>query len=525
MMYQLASMGAFRAISTIHIILLLRLDAASTFPLLLGQQGRSSFVSLAEAPPSSGGNIFQPPASAALEERGRDEECEECESSSVRRLLVGATLTSVPFLGPVRAAEAAGVVPELFGGRLRGQSRPDSLYVVTPEKNLTDSLQKEFVSAPTPELCLLRLLPQKNTFFKKIGSTLEGFSRIGGTTQPDPDVWKQATKLIDSIILELDNKRSTIEPVFNPEDPAIMQIQKAERGEQLIDSLRGRLVGLQETIKASNITGTKIQLRKAFLALSKVGELLVSSFPYDVPTEGKFSYLPRLLGRAEVTFSIRRRNSLLGNITVIADGFAAPVTAGNFVDLSLRNFYSGLPIKFSKKRLSSGSDFEVANIPILGTYNEGFYDPLTAQVRRIPLELIRIEKNSNSQSLAYAQGLTALTGQQASVEPSGNSKPLLSFEIPGLVAMNHREKDVNGASSEFFCLQENSVAEGKRTLLDGEYAPFGFIIDGFDLFQHLQPNDVIDSTSVDEWGELNLVKLRRSSFSEVVQGSEENEKP
>lgn len=95
--------------------------------------------------------------------------------------------------------------------------------------------------------------------------------------------------------------------------------------------------------------------------------------------------------------------------------------------------------------------------------------------------------------------------------------------MPGLVAMNHREKDENSASSEFFCLQENSVVEGKQSLLDGEYAPFGYIIEGYDLFQRLQPNDVIDATSVDEWGQLNLVKLRRSSFSEVVQASDEPE--
>lgn len=88
--------------------------------------------------------------------------------------------------------------------------------------------------------------------------------------------------------------------------------------------------------------------------------------------------------------------------------------------------------------------------------------------------------------------------------------------------MNHRDNDANSASSEFFCLQENSVFEGKRSLLDGEYAPFGYIIEGYDLFQRLQPNDVIDATSVDEWGELNLVKLRRSSFSEVVQSSEKS---
>jgi len=140
----------------------------------------------------------------------------------------------------------------------------------------------------------------------------------------------------------------------------------------------------------------------------------------------------------------------------------------------------------------------------------------------LPLELIRAEKNSGATKLTYSQGLTALTGQQASLEPTDNSKPLLSFAVPGLVAMNHPEKNVNGGSSEFFCLQDNSVADGKAALLDGEYAPFAWIIEGYDIFQKLQPNDVVDATTVDEFGQLNLVKLRRSSFSEVVQGADES---
>lgn len=101
-----------------------------------------------------------------------------------------------------------------------------------------------------------------------------------------------------------------------------------------------------------------------------------------------------------------------------------------------------------------------------------------------------------------------------------NSRPFLSFNTPGIVAMNHPDKNPNGASSEFFALQRDSVDENKRSLFDGDYAAFGYIVEGYDLFQDLQANDVIDQTFVDEWGLLNLKKIRRSSFSEVVQGSE-----
>lgn len=301
-------------------------------------------------------------SSSSSPAEGDDEQGYE---SRIRRVFVGAAPGAFALAGST-TTRANAAVPLFFGGQ-----RPDSLYVVTPGKNLTDLLRRDPAAGVlTSELCLLKLLPVKNRFFRSVSSILEGFSRLGASQQ-EPEVWKGASKLIETTIAELDNKRSGLEPVFNPDDSAMMQIQKAERGEQLIDALRTRLVDLQASIRSSNVTSTKIEQRKALLALSRVGELLVSSFPYNVPTEGKFSFLPRLLGRAQVSFSVRRRNTLLGNITLIADGYAAPITAGNFVDLSLRNFYTGLPIKFSKKRLSAGSDFEVANIPILGSYNEG----------------------------------------------------------------------------------------------------------------------------------------------------------
>ena len=64
--------------------------------------------------------------------------------------------------------------------------------------------------------------------------------------------------------------------------------------------------------------------------------------------------MPRLLGRTQITFAIKWSSKpgmykLVGNITIIADRFAAPITTGNFIDLCSRGFYTGLPIKFIQK--------------------------------------------------------------------------------------------------------------------------------------------------------------------------------
>ena len=49
-------------------------------------------------------------------------------------------------------------------------------------------------------------------------------------------------------------------------------------------------------------------------------------------------------------------------------------------------------------------------------------------------------------------------------------------------------------------------------MLSGWYAPFGYVLDGLDVLQSLQPGDIIRSTHVDEWGKLNLVTIRKLSL-------------
>jgi Peptidyl-prolyl cis-trans isomerase (rotamase) - cyclophilin family len=283
---------------------------------------------------------------------------------------------------------------------------------------------------------------------------------------------------------------------------------------------------------------------------------------------------------------------VLGNVTILADGFAAPITAGNFVDLSMRNFYTGLPVKVLKKRLgvkasltmaedslvaydiastvdkiagedsvikkSIGSFMEgllglnteraseeagsssdgddggggspntvLTSMPILGSFNEGFYDPLTAKPRRIPLEIVQYDRLLGTAKLSYESGFTG--GNAASANSTllsvltpdiSRSPPLLTFDIPGLVAMNHPDLNLNGGSSEFFSLTEKDMVPERTSLLNGQYAIFGYILEGLDLMQNLQAGDIISSTYVDEWGLMNLKKIRGTSFADAINSND-----
>lgn len=406
------------------------------------------------------------------------------------------------------------------------------LYVLNTRNALsaTRNEQVEVFPKLSSEYALLRVLPVKNTVFRTVEQNLEALSvlryRIETSQENIDKAWAKANSSVDTALTILINKRNQLKPVFNPDDSSAVAKVKGERGERLLGDLSQDLKYLKEAIDQRNITCAFKRQRSGLLNLGFLGELLVKEYPYKVPYKGKYSFLPRLLGRAQVTFRFKRGGTILGNVKIIADGYVAPITAGNFVDLCIRNFYTGLPVKGPTKKLGLLYQESQYNLPIniIGSYNEGFFDPLTGQLRQIPLEIILIEgtqKLSYSYSRRFAEPNFEVG--EAKFVPETTSKQLLTFETPGLVAFNHPIGNPNGGSSEFFALQSSATKDGtlKRSMLDGQYAPFGYIIEGFDIFDSLQPGDIIDSTIVDGFGQQNLVKIRSSTFKEVAQGTEE----
>ena len=178
-------------------------------------------------------------------------------------------------------------------------------------------------------------------------------------TDVEPTVWKNAQQYALESLEYLDSNRSKIQRVFNENDSAYMQILKEEKFEILVETLRDNVITMTNSTVSENLNESLDAQRRALLALAEVGELLVSEFPYEVPVDGKYANLPRLLGRCKVTFSFTSNNNKpIGDVTIMVDGFAAPLTAGNFIDLCLRDFYPGLPIIKKKKDLNEAPIIE-----------------------------------------------------------------------------------------------------------------------------------------------------------------------
>ncbi|MEG5048722.1 peptidylprolyl isomerase [Microcoleus sp. B4-C1] len=255
---------------------------------------------------------------------------------------------------------------------------------------------------------------------------------------------------------------------------------KKPEAEALVAGVKEKIAQLEKAVEAKDREKV-IELKPTILGtVGEIEELMVTKFPFEVPA--KYANLPQLKGRATVAVQTEK-----GEITVVVDGYSAPVTAGNFVDLVDRGFYDGLPfIRSEESYVLQTGDPEGKE--------EGFIDPATGKYRNIPLEvLVREEKEP-------IYGIT--------LEDAGRyrDEPVLPFSAFGTVAMARTETDPDSASSQFFFfLFEPELTPAGLNLLDGRYAVFGYMIEGKEVLEQLKQGDKIVSAKVVK-GIENLVR-------------------
>lgn len=257
----------------------------------------------------------------------------------------------------------------------------------------------------------------------------------------------------------------------------------AERQAKATELIAQLNAGLDD-IRAEATTANKEAIwAKRSQLLDLVGEiesLMVSKFPFEVPEE--YANLPQLKGRATVEVETTK-----GTMTLVVDGYNAPVTAGNFVDLVQRGFYDGL-------EFTRAEDNYVLQIGDPPGKEVGFIDPDTGKYRAIPLEvMVQGDKKP-------LYGIT--------LEDAGRylDQPVLPFSAFGALGMARPGDDVNGGSSQFFFfLFEPELTPAGLNLLDGRYAVFGYVTENKDVLEKLKQGDKIISAKVVD-GLENLVE-------------------
>ena len=216
-------------------------------------------------------------------------------------------------------------------------------------------------------------------------------------------------------------------------------------------------------------------------ALLLVSPLALSSCaaePVSKPQGCEAALVPCLKGTALVALQTSK-----GEVQIQVDGAAAPLTAGNFVDLVRRGAYNGTvfhrvvrdPVPF----VVQGGDPQSANPKVSPTqYGMGNYlDPSTGESRMIPFEL----KLQGESEPRYGEVLTA----------PGVTRQLALAHQRGAVAMA-RSADPNSASAQFY------VALQALPELDGRYAVFGRVSKGMEVVDRIQQSDkILKATLID----------------------------
>lgn len=252
------------------------------------------------------------------------------------------------------------------------------------------------------------------------------------------------------------------------------------QAQDLINDLQAGITDLRKAADAKDKEQIFLKRTQMLNLVSQLEDMMVQKFPFEVPDE--YSNLPQLKGRATVEMTTNK-----GTLTLVVDGYSAPVTAGNFVDLVQRGFYDGL-------EFIRAEDSYVLQTGDPAGPETGFIDPATSKYRAIPLEVL-VEGDS-----VPTYGIT--------LESAGRyrDQPVLPFSAYGAVAMARPEADPNGGSSQFFFfLFEPELTPAGRNLLDGRYSVFGYMTEGKEVLEQLKAGDKVISAKVVQGAE-NLVQ-------------------
>lgn len=314
-------------------------------------------------------------------------------------------------------------------------------------------------NAITDGRALLRYsLPIDNKEIRQVQDELEGISNRLRSKRWGP-IQKDASKA-ERILAR---KREAI--------LASIPADRKAQAESLLDSLSAGIEPLKTAAENKDKEGVWTERKQLLNQVGEIEELMVDGYPFEVPAE--YDDLPQLKGRATVEFTTDK-----GNITVVADGYSAPVTAGNFIDLVNKKFYDGLPF-------IRAEDFYVLQTGDPEGKDEGYIDPKTKEYRAIPMEILV----KDDEQPIYGSTLEELGRFM--------DTPVLPFNSYGSLALARPGDNNNGGSSQFFFfLFEAELTPAGRNLLDGRYAVFGYTIEGKDVLRNLSAGDKIISAKV-----------------------------
>mmetsp|Transcript_18747 Transcript_18747/g.39015 ORF Transcript_18747/g.39015 Transcript_18747/m.39015 type:complete len:436 (-) Transcript_18747:39-1346(-) len=268
---------------------------------------------------------------------------------------------------------------------------------------------------------------------------------------------------------------------------SVVSKKELSKANALLEELKTDIDNLRDAVRNEDIKSTISSQAKAADTLYELRLLSMKpGLPFDLSSDA--AGMPVLKGRAVVNAVVKHGNggkeftlddgskSDTLELTMVIDGYRAPVTGGNFVDLVNKKHYDGMVI-------NSVDDLFV-NAGSTNGYSEN------GKVRTIPLEIFYKKDTSPTYHYTSDDDLRAT---------EGFANP---FQSVGALGMVHDPEDNDTGSDQFFFLKwdQGLVAPGRNTL-DGSSAEFGYVVKNQDALTQIKKGDVIVKMTVAKGGD------------------------
>jgi len=234
------------------------------------------------------------------------------------------------------------------------------------------------------------------------------------------------------------------------------------------------------------------KLQKLMTALEE--QMVPKGFVTPVPSD--YNDLPQLRGgRATVEFVLNKPDGGEFNVegklfptakmVMIIDGYTAPVTGGNFVELVDKGFYNNMKIQRSDGFVvQTGDPDGIADGYTGGTPSKSVGKGKHGE-RLIPSEIFcKGDKGPFYETTIEDEG-------------RGGEATVLPFSSFGAMGWARDEYDANSGSSQFFWLLfDSDLTPAGKNVLDGRYPVFGYVVEGADFLRDVKEDDIIVSAKV-----------------------------
>lgn len=268
---------------------------------------------------------------------------------------------------------------------------------------------------------------------------------------------------------------------------------EAAKAEELVGKISASVDALGEAVATANVPAGQQAAQSALKSVSALEELIATGYKQPVPPGEFTKELPWLKGRATVAWELKRPGGKFDvegklydklDLVTIVDGYTAPLTAGNFVDLVNKGFYNNFQIQRSDGFVVQTGDPSADGSPSK-TVKNGYVPEGKESVRKVPLEV-------------YVKGDKApLYSSTFDDDGRGGYAAALPFNAYGALGMAREEYDPDSASTQWFWLLfDSDLTPAGKNLLDGRYACFGYTVDGARYLSDVKEGDVIVSAKV-----------------------------